>query len=308
MRKVALFLLVAGCAASAPAHDLWMQPSSFWVPAGASMPVSILIGHGNDRENWGIRGDRITLLRGIGPDGRVSNLMPLIGPNTAAQSLALHIAQPGTHLIVMESNHAESELPGARFEEFLAEEGLTAAILHRQRTGASARPGREIYSRRTKSLIQIGGLDPKGGSPATTRLGFSLEIVPERDPYRLAPSEDLPVRIFFEGRPLSGALVKLTNLDADARPVATKLSDHAGRISFNVPRAGKWLLNVVWAKPIQGNPRADYETTFSSLTFGYPGHLESSGAKTSLSNDFWLWELIRRFIALVSSLKSPPLG
>ena len=271
MRKLSFFVLVLAAVGSASAHDLWVQPSSFSAPVGGSVPFSILVGHGKDRENWGVRSDRILLLRSIGPDGRITDLMPLIRPNSAAPSLNLRFPKPGTHLIAMQSNHAQSELPGARFNEYLKEEGLTPAILHRQRTGANAKPGREVYSRRAKSLVQIGRLDPKAGSPAIRRLGLSLEIIPESDPYRLGQGQNLPVRIFFEGRPLPGALVKLTNLDADAKPVAMKLSDGAGRVRFNVPRKGKWLLNVVWTKPIAGNSRADYETTFSSLTFGYPG-------------------------------------
>lgn len=271
MRKLHFAVLVIAGAATASAHDLWMQPSSFSFSSGASVPVSILIGHGKDRENWGVRSDRIILLRSMGPDGRVTNLMPLIRPGTAAPSLKLRLLQPGAHLIAMQSNHSSSELPGRRFDEFVAEEGLTLVALHRKRNGLNAKPGREVYSRRTKSLVQIGKLDPRTASPATKRLGLSLEIVPERDPYRLAPGQDLPVRIFFDGRPLSGALVKLTNLDADAKPVAMKRSDGAGRARFDVPQKGKWLINVVWGRPISGNSEADYQTTFSSFTFGYRG-------------------------------------
>jgi uncharacterized GH25 family protein len=270
MRKLPFVLGALAAAAAAPAHDLWMQPAAFWIPTGGSVPVTILIGHGKDRENWGVRSDRIILLRSMGPDGRVTNLMPLIPPNTAVPTLALTFAKPGTHLVAMQSNHSQSELPGVRFDEFLKEEGLTPAILHRQRTSAKQKPGREVYSRRTKTLVQVGKLDLRDGSPATKRLGLNLEIVPERDPYRLAAGQDLPVRVFFEGRPLGGALVKLTNLDADSKPVAMKVTDGAGRARFDVPRKGKWLLNVVWIKRVSGVPNADYQTTFSSLTFGYP--------------------------------------
>jgi hypothetical protein len=28
------------------------------------------------------------------------------------------------------------------------------------------------------------------------------------------------------------------------------------------------MLNVVWSRPIEGDARADYQTIFSSLTFG----------------------------------------
>jgi uncharacterized GH25 family protein len=87
----------------------------------------------------------------------------------------------------------------------------------------------------------------------------------------LAPTEELPVHVFYEGRPLAGALVKLTNLEFDVRPVAMRLSDAQGRASFSFPRTGTWLINVIWTKPISGNPNADFDTTFSSLTFGYGG-------------------------------------
>ena len=271
MRKASFLIVAALAAASASAHDLWLQPASYWLQAGGSVPMSVLIGHGQNRENWGVRSDRIILLRSMGPDGRVTNLMPLVRPNTAAPAVALRFPQPGTHIVAMQSNHSPSDLPAARFNEYLKEEGLTPAIVHRQRTGANGKPGREIYSRRAKALIQVGKVDPKAPSPATKRLGLALEIVPERDPYRLAAGEALPIRVINNGRPLAGALVKLTNLDADEKPFATQITDGAGRAPFNVPRRGKWLLNVVWTRPIAGNASADYDTTFSSLTFGYPG-------------------------------------
>ena len=99
---------------------------------------------------------------------------------------------------------------------------------------------------------------------------MTLEIVPERNPYMLRPGEKLPLLIYYQGRPLPGALVKLTNLDQDSKPAALQRSDRAGRASFSVPPQGKWQLNVVWTKPITGNPKADFETIFSSLSFGHP--------------------------------------
>lgn len=272
MRKLAIGLVItAAAAASASAHDLWMQPSQFWLSDAGSVPVSILVGHGQARESWGVRSDRIILLRSLGPDGRVTNFLPTIRPNSADPAIALPFAKPGAHMVAMQSSHARSELPAARFNEFLKEEGLTPAIAHRARTGATGKPGREVYSRRAKTLIQVGQPSAKTNAAATKRLNLELEIVPERDPYLLAPGEKLPVRIFYEGKPLPGALVKLTNLDADDKPSATQISDAAGRARFSVPRKGKWQLNVVWTKPVSNIPNADYETTFSSLSFGYPG-------------------------------------
>ena len=269
-RKTALLFLGLTAAGSAAAHDLWLHPAAFWLPAGGAVPVSILVGHGKDRQSWGVRSDKIVRLGAIGPGAKQTDFTRAITANSAVQAIPLRLTEAGTHLLMMESRHSQSDLPAQRFEEYLREEGLAPAIAHRQRTGASGRAGREIYSRRAKSLVQVGTAGAGGASPATRRLGMTLEIVPERDPYTLPASAKLPLRVWYQGKPLAGALVKLTDLDADVKPVAAQLTNASGRVWVRARRPGKWLLNVVWTKPISGNPAADYDTTFSSLSFGYP--------------------------------------
>jgi uncharacterized GH25 family protein len=269
--KAALLALGLMAAGSAAAHDLWLNPATFWLPAGGAVPVSILVGHGKDRQSWGVRSDKILRLGAIEPGGRQTDFTRAIAANSAIRAIPLRLAHAGTHLLMMESRHSQSDLPAQRFEEYLREEGLTPAIAHRQRAGASGRPGREIYSRRAKSLVHVGKAGAGAPSPATRRLGLTLEIVPERDPYTLPASAKLPLRVWYQGKPLAGALVKLTDLDADVKPLAAQLTDASGRVWVRPRRPGKWLLNVVWTKPISGNSTADYDTTFSSLSFGYSG-------------------------------------
>jgi uncharacterized GH25 family protein len=79
----------------------------------------------------------------------------------------------------------------------------------------------------------------------------------------------LPLHVLFNGRPLGGALVKLTNLDADADPVEKELTGRDGRTAMHIPKAGKWQLNVIWSVPIH-DPRADFATTFASFAFEIP--------------------------------------
>lgn len=268
-RMLKLPILAATLAASsAYAHDLWLQPSSFQLPRPGRVPIEILIGHGQNRENWGIRSDRLILLRSLNPAGRSTDFMPLVRPGSNAPSIALPFGEAGTHMVVMQSNQADSSLPAARFNDYLQQEGLTPAIARRQAMETTQSPGRELYSRRSKTLIQVGTPDAHAGSVVTRRLGLTLEIVPERNPYLVAPGHSLPVRVYYRNAALPGALVKLTNLDADATPVATARTDRQGRARFTIPRRGKWLVNVVWTTPLSGNPQADYSTTFSSLTFG----------------------------------------
>ena len=78
------------------------------------------------------------------------------------------------------------------------------------------------------------------------------------------------MQIILDGKPLAGATVMLNNLQFDGHPLETFKSDASGKATFNVPRTGNWQLNVLWTKPLKGNPKADWDTTFSSLTFGFP--------------------------------------
>jgi hypothetical protein len=266
MRKLLMPLLIS-VACPALAHDFWMQTKGFQFPAPAAAPFVVLVGHGPARERWAGDPARVVFLRSFGPDGMQDHRGDL--REGQGSNGALRFTQPGTYVVAMQTTPAESDLPALRYTSYATEEGLTIPLALRVRTGQSDTDGREIYSRRVKALIQVG--NAKGAQPQVTRrIGLSLEIVPERDPYLLKPNERLPVRVYFEGRPLDGALVKLTNLDFDTRPVEMHRSDAAGRTSFAVPDHGAWLVNVIWSKPIKGNPRADFETTFSSLTFGYP--------------------------------------
>lgn len=268
MRLLISLLLVACSAGAAVAHDFWLQPQRFWTPLRVPVPIALLVGHGPDRAPWGVGSDRVVMLKDVGPTG-VADLMSGVRGRAVAEIPGVIFRAPGVHIVAIQSTHSTSELPAVRFNNYLQEEGLTPALAARRRARATNTPGREIYSRRGKTLVQVG--PPGSPQPHVTRpIGLTLEIVPERDPYAAGTSAAMPVRVLFEGRPLPGALVKLTNLDSDAKPVATQRTDQNGRAVFNAPRSGSWLLNVVWTKPISGDRRGDFDTTFSSLTWGYP--------------------------------------
>lgn len=268
MRIVYPLLAVFCLTEPVEAHDFWLQPARFWIGSSAAVPIAILVGHGVNRAPWDVASGRVLLLRDIGPAGMVDHLFA-IRARSVASIPAMRFTTPGTHIVALQSGHAVSDLPAVRFNDYLKEEGLTPAMRLRARTRATASPGREIYSRRAKALVQVGPVNPLQRH-VTRPLGLTLEIVPERNPYAPSKTSAFPVIIMYEGRTLPGALVKLTNLDADQKPVAVRISDGNGRAVFNVPQRGLWQVNVVWTKPIRGDARGDFDTTFSSLTFGFP--------------------------------------
>ncbi|MEO7411658.1 MAG: DUF4198 domain-containing protein [Sphingomicrobium sp.] len=263
IRIAALGLLMA--AAPAVGHDFWIQPIRFQVDPGTPIAATFQVGHGKFRDRWNNNQRIVALndfLRGVPRD-----LRPQLR-NGASYDLATSGAAPGLHVIAMQSNYATSELPAIRFNDYAREEGLAPILAARKAGGNNNAPGRERYSRRAKALVQVGPVTASNQAFATRAIGLKLEIIPDLNPYALGANRMLPVHVLYEGRRLPNATVKLTNLGADERPVAIAVTDRAGRARFRIPTSGAWLINVIWSEPVR-DPNVEFDTTFSSLTFGY---------------------------------------
>ncbi len=263
-RFAGLTLLVA--ASPILAHDFWLQPLRFQTQPGTPFAMTFQIGHGALRQRWGSN-ERIVALNDLLPGARRDLRADL--KNGGPADIVTQFERPGLHVLAMQTNFAASDLPAIRFNDYAKAEGLALVIATRASAGTADRAGRERYSRRAKALVQVGAQTPANQALATRSIGFKLEIVPLRNPYALGTNRQLPVRVLYKGKPLPNAMVKLTSLEFDARPVAVIVTDRAGVANFRVPGVGEWLLNVIWSEPVRGDPAVDFDTTFSSLTFGY---------------------------------------
>ena len=262
--RLSLLTLAALVApATAAAHEFWLEPQGFHFPSPVTIEARVLVGDGADVEGWPMRPQRIVSLRTFGPDG-VTDQQAGARPGTGAALVALK--QAGAHVLALETNHAFLELAAPEFNAYAEHEGLAPILADRVTPAAQTKPGREMYSRRAKALIRVGeGDDDIFLKP----IGMSLEIVPEKCPYHLEQGDRLPVRAYFHGSPLAGATVTLIRLDHPTSAHVTAVTDANGRASFDLAREGRWLVGVVWSEVLEDRTRADYDTTFSSLAFGF---------------------------------------
>jgi uncharacterized GH25 family protein len=271
---------VSVCAgAPALAHDFWLQPSGYWVSSGATTSMTLQVGHGPSRQRSPIPLRRIVRFQAIDPNGSATDLRGRLHLGGASADGDFALQKPGAHLLVFQTdNLAQSHLPSVRFNDYLNVEGLTPALDQRSRLHRMDRDGSENYSRCTKSIVEVG----PGGSglqrQVTRAFGLPLEIVPDRSPYALPRAAVLPVRVLYHGQPLAGALVKLTHLENDAVPLEMHRTDRAGRAIFAMPSGGTWLLNVIWTRAQPPSAETDFETVFSSLSFGLPGAPRAKGS------------------------------
>jgi uncharacterized GH25 family protein len=93
-----------------------------------------------------------------------------------------------------------------------------------------------------------------------------LELVAERNPYALSPGQELPVRLIYQNRPLAGALVVAVNRSAPSKKLSAR-SDQNGRVRFELPQAGNWLIKAVHMIPAPHGSDAEWASYWASLTF-----------------------------------------
>jgi hypothetical protein len=175
------------------------------------------------------------------------------------------VTEPGLLWIAYRSGRTPLTLEADKFEKYLAEEGLEKVIEIRHRSGESAKPGREVFSRSVKSLVIAGGESEKGFDRV---LGLTLELVLEKDP-RTIPSGGLPLTLLYEGKPLDGALVTAMEREEPQQKVKAR-TDRRGRAVLWLPKKGVWLIKAVQMVPAPAQTDADWESIWASVTFETP--------------------------------------
>jgi uncharacterized GH25 family protein len=270
--RAALILALVVCSASSPgaAHDFWLQPSEYRTKPELPISVTLQVGHGPFRQRSPIPARRIIRFQAVAPDGSTLDLHEQLQLGLAEEDGHFQLGKPGIYVLVLQTDdRAQTHLPSIRFNDYLQVEGLTPALQQRERLQRMGADGSERYSRCAKSIVQVGSSGRESPDHVKEPVGLPLEIVPETNPYSEPKAATLPVRVIYAGQPLPGALVKLTDLSHDASPFEVRLTDHNGRASFTMPSSGTWLLNVIWTKALPITAETDFETVFSSLSFGF---------------------------------------
>jgi uncharacterized GH25 family protein len=254
--------LIALGAASTAAHDMWIDPTTFAPAAGEIVGVRLRVGQD-------LLGDPIprdpSLIRQFvveDAEGR----KPVVGRSGADPAGFVRASLPGLLVIGYHSNPAAVELPAAKFNQYLKEEGLDAVSASRERRGQAGLPARELFSRCAKSLVLADAARAGAGDRA---LGFPLELVAERSPYALKKGDDLPVRLMYGTRPLSGALVVAISRFNPSAKVAVR-TDADGRVRLPLGGGGMWLIKAVHMVQAPAGSGADWESFWASLTFELP--------------------------------------
>ena len=268
---ISAFILALGF--TALAHEFWLEFPRLRLQPGDTVSFRLLVGSDFTGKPWRNQPGKVLRLGRYGPADSTS----LTPAPTDTLTTAVRFARPGTHLLALSTADSFIELTGPEFTAYLRAEGLDYILKKRQELGHAAKPGRETYRRRAKTLVQVGSSDalPAAQDTAYRRvLNLPLELVPEQNPYRLAADKSLTVRVLRLGKPVSGAQVSIWQRQPGGLP-ATHFSTRAnqnGRILLRLTGPGPYLLAAVDMQPAPAalRARADWQSTWASLTFGGP--------------------------------------
>jgi uncharacterized GH25 family protein len=245
--------------ASLAAHDMWIEPTAFTPDAGKVIAVRLRVGQD-------MLGDPLPRDSGLIDQFVVidaSGRRPVVGRDRADPAGLLRIEQPGLSIIAYSSHPTPIVLEAEKFNQYLTEEGLeTVAALRAQRKQTNV-PAREAFARCAKSLIVAGTTTAQQQDRA---VGFTLELVAERNPYLMRANDDMPVRLLYKGQPLAGALVVAMNrLSPEAKIKAR--TDATGHVRLRLAQRGMWLIKAVHMVPAPAGLDAEWASYWASVTF-----------------------------------------
>jgi uncharacterized GH25 family protein len=254
-----IVMAVAISGATLAAHDMWIEPATFSPDTGQVVGVRLSVGQ--DLLGDPLPRDPRLIKEFVVQDA--TGRQPLVGRDGSDPAGFVRIATPGLLIIGYRSNPSAIEQTADKFNQYLKEEGLEAiAALRAQRnqTGAKAR---ELFSRCAKTLLVSGSPSKAQGDRA---LGFTLELVAERNPYALNAGQEMPVRLIYENRPLTGALVVAMNRLHPSEKLTAR-TDEAGRAHFKLHQNGMWLIKAVHMVEAPAGADADWVSYWASMTF-----------------------------------------
>jgi hypothetical protein len=239
LRFLVLALLIATPAA---AHDFWIEPSTFHPAVEARIGVALRVG-------MKLLGDPVPRLpelidkffiRGNGDE------RPVVGRAGMEPAGLAYVSGPGLHWIGYQSFASPLNLDAKKFAEYLRDEGLLQVA-----------QGPERFYRCAKALLDTPG---DSGKVLETPLGFTLELIPHKNPYR---SRELPLTLLFRGKPLANAQIVALHSDE----MVKVRTDARGRATIPIARPGFWMIKAVHMEPAPKGAGSMWESWWASMTF-----------------------------------------
>ncbi|MEW6457334.1 MAG: DUF4198 domain-containing protein [Acidobacteriota bacterium] len=242
-------------------HDFWLVLKSYNLPAGKNITVYCNTGDKFPESEAPISPDRIERCSLINSGEKIE----IKEFRKTEKSLLFDILtnQEGTYLIELILKPLFIKLSAKDFNYYLEHKGLTEIIKLRKLKGLDDKEGKEEYSKYAKAIIQIGD---KKSEIFKEILGHEIEIIPELNPYNLKSGDILPIKIFYDGKPLPSASISYGNSEELGKIYKTQ-TDSEGNAKIDLTSSGIWYIHTIHMIPSLKTPEIEWESFWATLTF-----------------------------------------
>jgi uncharacterized GH25 family protein len=253
------------------AHDFWLEPQQYIFSRGEEINIRFKVGEGFAGENWTGSKEKINNLQFYYAD--VDDQLNDGLNNAPGDSLQFSLFEEGTAMVTFNSNNSFIELDAQKFNDYLQNEGLTTVIDYRKEQNETDSAGREYYQRSVKTIVQVGNKKTEVYKKQTS---LPLDIIPLSHPYTIGNNQLMKVKFLFNGEPLANKKIKTWHKLLNQVTDSTLMSDEKGEISFPVETSGEWMLSCVHTIHIPNDSKAQWQSYWGSVTWGYTGRVVQS--------------------------------
>ena len=233
------------CAASAPAHDWYIQSVDYLLPGPGATVLFQGWGHKLPLDD-AIAGEKIASLRLIAPDGSATTLT--VAPERGFHVTPVELSAPGIYTVAGESNPGYYNI----YADIDGKVRHSTDALDELKDAARVMMSVRAYQF-PKTYLAVGDTDD---ASTPQPVGAKLEIVPVQAPGTLHAGDRLELSILFEGRPVPDG----TEFDATYMGFSTEMEDYlytgrtttGGRGHIDLACAGVWYIRTHFTQPAGG--------------------------------------------------------
>ena len=131
-------------------HEFWLSPQRFFYRVRETAHIRFQVGENFTGENWGGNKDKVRELVHFTPSEQRMDLSESLSENKG-DSLNLPLQEAGTHMVIFRSTNSFIHLDAAKFNAYLAEDGLVATARYRKEHNEEQTDGKEYYQRSVKN-------------------------------------------------------------------------------------------------------------------------------------------------------------
>jgi uncharacterized GH25 family protein len=263
-KNISILLTCALLVLPAFAHDLLLKPSNFFAKINQKISISVMNGTFQTSEG-AVSFARLTDVSVVAPSGVRKNAKEMdFTKNETTAFLHIEPREAGNYVVGLSTMWRENSLPAKEFNEYLVSEGIPDILENRKRDKELEIDGRYRYSKYVKTILQVGN---KQTDSFKTVFGYAVEMIPQRNPYKLKKGSTIEILCLKDGKPLVGQTV-LTGYESGGKLAAEKSvrSDAQGIIKIKLNDAGKWYAKFINMVEVD-DPKLNYESKWATLTF-----------------------------------------